>query len=410
MRNRNVLISGAGIAGPALAYWLRRYGFTPTLVERAPVPRPGGQAVDLRGAGRTVVERMGLLDEVRAHRVEERGLAYVDATGRHRARMPVELFGGEGIVAEIEILRGDLSRILVGATADCEYLFGDWITGLSQERDGVRVSFASGATRTVDLVVGADGTHSGVRGLAYGDESRYVRHLGAYTAYFTVPGAVDTGGWFLMYNAPGGRLAALRPEPDHTGATATRSAKAMLSFTSPPLGYDRRDVAAQQRILAERFAGAGWQVPRILDAMADAPDFYFDAVCQVHVDGWSRGRVVLLGDAGYSPSPLTGLGTSLALVGGYLLAGELARADGDHATAFPAYEATLRDYVAQGQKLPPGALRGFLPRTRRDIWLRDRSTRLMTTWPLRRLVAGIFARADAIELPDYRPVTRSAAR
>ncbi len=391
----DVLISGAGIAGPVLAAWLRRYGYTPTLVERAPAPRPGGQAVDLRGAGRTVVERLGLLDEVRAHRVHERGLAYVDGAGRRVATMPADAFGGEGIVAEIEILRGDLSRILVEATADCEYLFGDRVTGLVEEPEGVRVSFATAKARRFDLVVGADGSHSGVRALAFGDESRYVRHLGAYQTYFTIPEVVDTDGWLEMYNAPGGRVAALRPVPGNAGTAV------LMSFRSEPLGYDRRDVDQQKRVLADRFAGAGWRVPQLLDAMWAAPDFYFDAVTQVHLDGWSRGRVVLLGDAGYSPSPLTGLGTSLALVGAYTLAGELASAGGDHAAAFAAYEAALRGYVTQAQQLPPGGVRGFAPRGRLALRMRNASMRMMTRWPFRRLIAGQFAKADAVTLKDY---------
>ncbi len=391
----DVLISGAGIAGPVLAAWLRRYGHTPTVVERAPAPRPGGQAVDLRGAGRTVVERLGLLDEVRAHRVHERGLAYVNGAGRPVATMPAELFGGEGIVAEIEILRGDLSRILVEATADCEYLFGDWITGLVEEPDGVRVRLERGGERRFDVVVGADGSHSAVRALAFGDESRYVRHLGAYGSYFTIPQTIDTDGWFQMYNAPGGRVAAIRPVPGNAGTAV------MLSFRSGPLRYDRRDVEQHKRILADRFAGAGWRVPALLDAMWAAPDFYFDALNQVHLDRWSRGRVVVLGDAGYSPSPLTGLGTSLALVGAYTLAGELATAGGDHTAAFAAYESALRGYVTQAQQLPPGGVRGFAPHGRLAIATRNLSMRMMTRWPLRQLLAGQFGKADAVTLTDY---------
>src|SRR5215470_10124413 len=161
MVNRTVLISGAGIGGPALAFWLRRYGFEPTVVEVSPAPRPGGHAVDLRGAGREVVERMGLLDAVRAERADERGFAYVDGRGRWTAKMPADLFGGEGMVAEIEIMRGDLTRILYDATRDStEYLFDDQVTELTEDGDGIKVTLGSGTVRPFDLVVGADGLHS----------------------------------------------------------------------------------------------------------------------------------------------------------------------------------------------------------------------------------------------------------
>ncbi|HEX6498046.1 MAG TPA: FAD-dependent monooxygenase [Micromonosporaceae bacterium] len=408
-RTKTVLISGAGIAGPALAFWLRRYGFEPTVVERAGAPRPGGQAVDVRGAARDVVDRMGIMSEVRRLSLDERGFAYVEQSGRQVAWMPADHFGGEGIVAEIEINRGDLSRVLYEATRDeVEYLFDDSIHELVQDDAGVKVTFLRHAPRTFDLVIGADGVHSRVRALAFGDESSFVRPLGAYHAYFTLPHPVDTGGWFEMYSLPGRRMAAIRPgartDSDRAGdpdRPHPHGSTAMFSFASAELDYDRRDVERQKQILAETFAGAGWRVPLLLDAMWHAPDFYFDAFCQVQMDRWATGRTALLGDAGYSPSPLTGLGTSLALVGAYVLAGELAAADGDHRVAFARYQDELRDYVRQCQRLPPGGIGGFLPAGRHKIWLRNRSMRLMTSRPLRRLVARVFATADSITLKRY---------
>ena len=392
---KSVLISGASITGPALAYWLHRYGFAVTVVERAATLRPGGHAVDLRGVARDVVERMGVMPAVRRDSVDERGIALVDRTGRRTATMPADLFGGEGIVAEIEIMRGDLSRILYDATsADVEYLFGDRIDELTHHDDAVLVRFASGKVRRFDFVVGADGVHSGVRALAFGPESEYVRHLGAYTAYFTVPDPGDLDHWFLMYNAPGGRVAGIRPE---RGGTA----KASLSFTAPPLDDDRRDVREQQRILAERMAGAGWRVPDLLAAMPAAPDFYFDAICRVRVDRWWRGRVALVGDAGYCGSPLTGLGTSMSIVGAYVLAGELATTPDDHEAAFDRYQRELADYVAAGLKLPPGGVKGFAPRSQLMISLRSRSMRMMTRWPMRSMLARQFQKSDGIVLKDY---------
>jgi 2-polyprenyl-6-methoxyphenol hydroxylase-like FAD-dependent oxidoreductase len=392
---KTVLVAGASITGPALAWWLHRYGFAVTVVERAAALRPGGHAVDLRGVARDVVERMGVMPAVRRDCVDERGLAFVDRAGRRTATMPADLFGGEGIVAEIEIMRGDLSRILYEVTrAGVEYLFGDRIDAMTHHDDGVQVRFASGQVRRFDLVIGADGAHSGVRALAFGPEPEYVRHLGAYTAYFTVPDPGDLDHWFLMYNAPGGRVAGIRPE---RGGTA----KASLSFTAPPLDYDRRDVPEQQRILADRFAGTGWRVPALLAAMPAATDFYFDAICQVHVDRWWRGRVALVGDAGYCGSPLTGLGTSMSLVGAYVLAGELAATPDDHEAAFGRYQRELADYVAAGLKLPPGGVNGFAPRSQLMISMRSLSMRMMTRWPMRSMLAKQFQKSDGIVLKDY---------
>ncbi|MGW0228545.1 FAD-dependent monooxygenase [Actinopolymorpha singaporensis] len=396
MSNRTVLVSGAGVAGPAAAYWLRRTGYSPTVVERAPAPRPGGQAVDLRGAGRTVITRMGLMEQARALGLDQRGLALVDKRGRITARMPADSFGGEGIVSEIEILRGDLAELLYDYTLpDTEYLFDDTITDLRQDGDGVLVTFERAEPRRFDLVVGADGLHSTVRALAFGPEERYVRPLGCYTAWFTAPQDFALDGWYLMHNAPGGLVASARP------GRLPGEVKAGLSFRSQPLSYDRRDVRSQQDVIAARFARVGWEVPRLLAGMRTSTDFAFDSIGQVHLDHWSRGRVVLLGDAGYCPTPLTGLGTSVALVGAYVLAGELAAAGGDHVAAFARYEDRIRPYVRSAQELPPGGVSGYAPMSAPAIWARGLSMRWMTRWPMRPLIARQFAKAADIELPEY---------
>ncbi|MGI5472179.1 FAD-dependent oxidoreductase [Streptomyces sp. CA-132043] len=399
MDNTDVLVSGAGIAGSALAYWLRKAGFSVTVVERAPAPRPGGQTVDLRGAGRDVMTRMGLLEQARALSVDQRGLAYVNSAGRTTARMPADSFGGEGIVSEIEILRGDLGRLLYEATLpDTEYLFDDTVTGLAQDATGVTVTFEKAESRRFGLVVGADGLHSVVRALAFGPESRCVRPLDLYTAWFTVTDADDElalDGWYRMHNAPGGLVASARP------GRLPGEIKAGLSFRAKQLSYDRRDTSEQQDLIARRFADAGWEVPRLLRAMRAAPDFFFDSMGQVRLDQWSRGRVALLGDAGYCPSPLTGLGTSLALVGAYVLAGELGAADGDHSVAFGNYDRVMRPYVSRAQQLPPGGASGYAPAGALAIRLRDASMRSMNRWPMRKLLAAQFAKAGDVALPDY---------
>ncbi|MFG1603129.1 FAD-dependent monooxygenase [Actinoplanes sp. NPDC049265] len=389
-----VLISGAGIAGPALALWLHRAGADVTVVERAARPRPGGQAVDVRGVARVVVEPMGLRERIREDQVDERGFAMVDDRGRRTAEMPAGAFGGEGLVAEIEIARGDLARILLDATAgDVRYRFGDRVVALGPDLGGVDVVFDGGTRERYDLVVGADGVHSGVRRLAFGPDERFVRHLGAYGAYFSVPDPGDLDRWLLMYNAPGGRVATLRPE-------RAGQAKAALTFREREPRFDRLSRPDAQRLLTERMTGAGWRVDELLAAMPYAGDFFFDAISQVRVDRWARGRVVLLGDAGYCGSPLAGLGTSLSLVGAYVLAGELAAAI-DPERAFAAYQHVMADYVAGGLRLPPGGIGLFAPRSRAVVRLRARTMGMMTRWPARQMLARQFGKADAITLPGY---------
>lgn len=392
----SALISGAGIAGPALAYWLTQRGLQVTVVERAAAPRGGGQAVDIRGVAREVVERMGVLPTIKATSLHEHGFAFVDEQGGHQVSLPVHFMGGEGIVAEIEIVRGDLSRILYEATRDhAEYQFQDSIESLAQDKDGVQVTFVNGSTRRFDLVVGADGVHSRVRALTFGDSERTaVAPLGGYTAYFTLPFRIQTDDWFVIHNASGGRAIGIRPG-------GPRTTQVMLSFLSPPRGYERQDVSSQKEILMETFAGVGWHAPRVLQEMGTAADFYFDLIAQVRMEQWVRDRVALVGDAGYSPSPVTGLGTSMALVGACVLAGEIARSNGSHGVALARYQSAMRHYVKQCQKLPPGGLQGMLPRTRAAIWMRNVSMRMMKQWPVRNLVAGLFHKADAIVLDSY---------
>ncbi|HZC27816.1 MAG TPA: FAD-dependent monooxygenase, partial [Actinopolymorphaceae bacterium] len=293
-----------------------------------------------------------------------------------------------------------LSQLLYDATVpNTDYLFDDTITALDQDDDGVGVTFEKAPPRRFGLVVGADGLHSVTRGLAFGPESDFVRPLDCYTAWYTATGdgTADLGldNWYLMYNAPGSLVASARP------GRLAGEIKAGLSFRASGFSYDRRDVAGQKEIIAARFAGAGWKVDRLLASMRTATDFFFDSMGQVHLDGWTRGRVALVGDAGYCPTPITGLGTSLALVGAYVLAGELAAACGDHRAAFPRYEEIMRPYVTQAQELPPGGASGFAPANALGIWARNLSMRWMSRWPLRNLLAGQFAKAGDIALPDY---------
>jgi 2-polyprenyl-6-methoxyphenol hydroxylase-like FAD-dependent oxidoreductase len=398
---QEILVSGAGIAGTAAAYWLREAGFSVTVVERAATPRPGGQTVDLRGAGRTVVERMGLLDRIRAITVTQRGIAWIDSAGRHRAEMPVEAFGGRGIVSEDEILRGDLAAILYeAAQSGVSYLFDDTITAIEQDTNGVLVAFEKAAPRRFDLVVGADGLHSVTRRLAFGTQPEALHPLGLLNAWFTIPAEIELDDWYVMFNAPRGRVISIRPGRLETEQKAALSVRSTESF-------ERGDIGSQIDLLERHFADVGWEAPRLLRAARTAPDFYLDSMGQIRLDRWTQGRVVLLGDAGYCPSPLTGLGTSLALVGAYILASELATAaatrseDAAREHALESYESQMRPYVEQGQELPPGGVDGYAPRSTLRIALGRASMRWSQRWPLRTLMDRMFSKADAIDLPDY---------
>lgn len=343
---KTVLISGAGVAGPALAYWLDHHGFIPTVVERAPALRAGGHAVDVRGTALEVIERMGLTDPLRRARTRMRGMSMLDPDGAEIMRSTeVALSSGRLDSTDVEVLREDLIGLLHRATrAPVRYLFGDSVTTLDQHRGGVRVAFENAAPETFDLVVGADGLHSTVRRLAFGPEQPYLHHLGAYVGVFTAPNFLDLDRWQVWLRAAGVGYG-IYSARDNT------EMRVNLGFESGPLEYDRRDVDAQRKLVEDRLTGVGWETPRLLAAMWQATDFYFDAMAQIRMDSWSTGRVTLLGDAGYCPSPLSGQGTSLALVGAYVLADALARSGGDPRTGFEGYERRMREFVTLNQAL-----------------------------------------------------------
>lgn len=378
--NKNVLISGASVAGPALAFWLRRFGFNPTVVERAPTLRDGGHAVDFRGPVHlTVLRRMGLLDKIRERRTNPKPWVFINADGKRKATLPADFAGGE-----VEIRRGDLSRVLHEATADdTEYLFGDWITAVNETPHGVHVTFDKAAPRTFDLVVGADGMHSGLRALAFGEESRFSRYMDAYFASFN-----ENERWVhdenvLVYNEPGRMVTA-----------------GLLVFRPPAeLRYDRRDIAAQKRIVADAYAGLGWRTREIIEEMLAAPDFYLDSISQIRMDQIVRGRFALLGDAGYGGT-MGGMGTGLGIVGSYVLAGELAAAGGDHTVAFPAYERQMLPYARGCQGI--GAGKFLAPASKGRIWQRNQLAKLMTRGPVARMIGRMDLKvASNLDLKNY---------
>ncbi|MEV7603184.1 FAD-dependent monooxygenase [Kitasatospora sp. NPDC089797] len=383
-----VLISGASIAGPALAHWLGRYGFEVTVVELAPALRGGGQNVDFRGRTHlTVLERMGVLEELRALDTGGSPITFVDQDGRRLLHLPGDFAGGE-----VEVPRGELAQVLHRhGAARAEYVFGDSVETLEETPDGVRVAFRHGAPREFDLVVGADGLHSTVRRIAFGPERRFVRHLGYYAATWQLPndGGLPADGAAL--NVPG-RLMSVGADPRDPAR-----AGAFCLFASPELRYDRHHTGQQKALVRDAFAGLGWRVPELLRSLDAAPELYFDSISRADVPRWSTGRIALLGDAACGAT-IGGMGTGTAVVAAYVLAGELARARGDHRTAFARYERLLRGYARGCQKGGDRTGPFLAPRTRAGLRLRNGL--LNRRWVLNRMLE-LGKQVSSVELPDY---------
>ncbi|MEV0820856.1 FAD-dependent monooxygenase [Nonomuraea rubra] len=387
-----VLISGASVAGPALAYWLTRYGFTVTVVERAPALRKaGGHAVDLFKPAMDIVERMGVLEQVVARKTGTERLTLRTERG---ARVDLELRRILGAVSDrhVEIMRDDLSEIFYEATRhDAEYVFGDSITSISEEGE---VTFERGEPDRFDLVIGADGLHSNVRRLVFGPESRFTHWVGAYLAVISVPNFLGLDN-HMEGLAGVGRMAVMY------GAAHLDDARAGFFFRTPqPLDYHHRDVTRQKELLREHFAGLGWEVPRLLAELDRTPAFYFDSITQLRLDTWSSGRVTLAGDAGYCPGPAVGGSTSLAVVGAYVLAGELAAHGGDHTRAYPAYEAEIGEYVRRSRTFAMNAAKRIVPGSRSDLWTMIQGVRLVNRLPVALTRAAVKLGSKGVRLHD----------
>ena len=396
----HVLVSGASIAGPVLAYWLNRRGVEVTVVEKAPALRKtGGHAIDLIGPAMEIAEKMGVANRVHAH-----------ATGTERlimqrvgAKRPANIDYAKVVAAlsarHVEIMRDDLSEIFYDAgREDAEYLFGDHITGID---DDGQVRFAHAGTRRFDLVVGADGLHSGVRRLTFGEDAGHTEFLGAYLAVVSVPkslardgestGFVDVDRTAMIYTA------------DHLD-----DARAVFIFRpETAFEYDYRDTAGHQRLLRARFTGMAEPVDQWLAELDSTPAFYFDAITQLRLTSWSRGRVTLVGDAGYCPGPAVGGSTSLAVIGAYVLAGELERAGGDHTAAFDAYEKVMQPAVIGARALAKGMAKGILPSSPLGVRALIGAGQLISLLPkpVTAAIAGLNDKGirlyDSIDVPDY---------
>lgn len=395
MKNRKILISGAGIAGPCLAYWLLKYGFEPVLVERAPAPRTGGYIVDFWGLGFDVAEKMGLvpalryegytIDEIRI--VDEQG----EKTGGFSARAVQAVIGDR----YVSILRSDLAKLIYNSLeGQVRTLFDDSVTALEQDEESVRVAFHHGPPERFDLVIGAGGLHSPVRSLVFGPEDRYDKYLGYYAASFSVEGyPLCDPHAYVSFAAPGRQVSRYSLRGDRTVF--------FFVFTKDTqLPISPHDTLTQKVILRDVFGRDKWECPAILEVLDNAEDLYFDAVSQIQMDTWVKNRIALVGDACFAPSLLAGQGSALAMAAGYILAGELNKADGDHYAGFHAYEQMLQPIMAKKQRAARSFARSFAPRTSFGIYLRNHITRLIT----RPLVVKLFMRGlltDPLTLPVY---------
>jgi 2-polyprenyl-6-methoxyphenol hydroxylase-like FAD-dependent oxidoreductase len=388
-----VLISGAGIAGPCLAYWLEHHGFEPTLIERAPHLRTGGYVVDFWGAGFDVAQRMGLLPEVlrKGYRIHE--VRQVDRDGKRISGFPVSAFDRVTGGRFTSVPRGDLAASIYGALGSrVETRFDDSILALDDTGSEVRVTFERGQARAFDLVIGADGLHSPVRRLVFGEDVRFERYLGLKVAAFVVEGYRPRDELvYVIYTTLGQQV----------GRFAMRDDRTMFLWVfADPSPELPPDLADQKELLRARFADSGWECPQILEALVRSESLYLDRVSQIQMDRWTRGRIALIGDAAFCVSLLGGQGSALAMVAAYVLAGELKCAKGDHAAAFGRYQERLGALLVTKQKAAIHLAPFFAPPSKIGMFLRNQVMRLMAIPFFAELAVGRELR-DTIELPTY---------
>lgn len=390
-----VAIVGAGIAGPTLAYWLRRYGHQPTLIEKAPRLRTGGYVVDFWGGGYAVAERMGLTAELHATGYAVQNVRLVDRNSREVGGFSLDSFRRYVDGQFVTVPRGDLAEMIYRSIDhQIETLFGESVAAIKQEASGVRVVLERGQSRQFDLLIGAGGIHSPVRGLVFGPQAAFEADLGYRVAAFEADGyQLRDELVYLAYNTPGRMVTRF----------AMRGEKTLFLFvftTDQMSGPDPQNLSEVKTVLHQVFGDAGWECPEILRKLDEAPEVYFDRVSQIIMDHWSDGRVALIGDAAAAVSLLAGEGTGLAMVQAYVLAGELNRAEADHQKAFRRYESQLRPIVEARQRSARGFATMFAPKTSLGLWTRNQTSKLLNIPPLADWAMRREFRND-ITLPEY---------
>lgn len=393
--SRRILVTGASVAGCTTAWWLARFGFAVDVVEKAPAFREGGQNVDVRGSAREVLRRMGLEKAAFERSTPELGTEWVDEDNNTIARFEAGATGSDNApTAELEIRRGDIARLIYDAARErASFRFGDSVAAVSQHGAGAEVTFASGQRTRYDLVVVAEGVGSHTRELLFPGENQ-PRWMDLTIAYFSIPRQPHDTDYARVYNTVGGRGATLKPSRDNLLG-------AYVGIHKKPEGEQDWSPARQRQYILDQFADDGWEFPRILEVMKDVDDFYFDVLRQVHMERWSNNHVVLTGDAAWAPSPLSGIGTSLAIVGGYVLAGELAR-EPEQSSAMASYEKVMRPFVKEGQNIPKIVPRMLWPHNAPELMLMRGAMRIAGTPLVKKAFSNAFARdSNRIDLPDY---------
>ena len=366
--NKTVLICGASVAGLTLAYWLDRYGYNVTMIEQATGPREGGSPIDIRGKALDVAKRMGILEQIQEAKIHTEALSFMNAKGRQVASTQQENWD-ERPGQDIELERAQLVQALYTMVSHrVNFIFQNSITQIIEKKEEVEVTYREGGVHTFDYVFGADGLHSAVRRLVFGNEEEFAHYLGMYVGVFSVDTSLGKKNACLMYNVPG-KMACIY--------SYRQKADAMLVFRSTnKIDYNYKNIDEQKQLLANAFDGEAWQVKKILHTLHHTDQLYFDPVCQIKMPAWTKGRVALVGDAAYCASFLSGMGITLAMVGATTLADELVAANGNHTMAFKKYEEEFRPFVNKMQATVTGASKFLVPATRSGIWLRNRLTLL----------------------------------
>lgn len=380
-----ILIIGAGIAGPAICYWLKRFGFSPVLIEKSAAIRKGGQALDVRGIATHIARDMGIYDQICDRRTRIECGRFVDAAGKVLHEEHGEKFGFRQD-DEVEILRGDLVEILMRTIADVPCYFNQSIINMQQNDDQVIVNFKDGKIENYDLVIAADGIHSATRRMIFDINEYQLIHLGSYLSTFTIPNYLGLSHMDLECEA-NHKLVSINSDNN------PNIARVGLMFRSQHTLKDIRDENEQKQFLCDTFRHFGWETQNILNRMPDSDDFYFDAITQVKMNSWTKGRIALLGDAGYCPSPLSGQGNNLAFVGAYILAGELKAANGNYVQAFTRYNALLRPFVEANQKFGVWVSESFL--------VENEVSKEIAEERSNKILAMIKSVSNAITLPQY---------
>lgn len=389
------LISGIGIAGPTLAYWLNTHGWESTIVERAAYLRPGGYIIDFWGSGFDVAERMGLIPGIRHEGYEIKEMRIVNSSGRRVGGFDVDLFREATHGRYVSLPRSALAKLIYQKIeGSCEVIFGDSIAEIKQKRDEVEVAFEGAPARRFDVVIGADGLHSRVRQLVFGHDKRFEKFLGYSVAAFEAVGYRPRDeDIYVNFSVPG----------KHVGRFTLRDNRTLFLFVFADDGHgpvDPGDVRVHKEILRKEFGTFGWECPQILAAMESCEELYFDRVSQIRMEKWSEGRVSLVGDAAFCPSLLAGQGSALAMAAAYVLAGELGKSDGAPSDSFQRYEQFLHRFVLEKQIAAEKFAKSFAPRTRLGLFLRNQATKAFSI-PF--IIQAVMKSTliDRIELPDY---------